>query len=439
MSYAAIVAKIQVRPHPNADKLALGLVAGHQVIVSKETQDGEVGVFFPTDGALSHEMCLNNDLYNNAARTALGLFPSEKPGFFSENRRVRAQNFRGVKSDGFWVPLSYLSWASPDSSAAACLEEGCTCHGLKEGGQFIEFNGKLICEKYYTPATRRAMASGSKAARQRREVLMFPKHTDTGQFKYQSHHIPDDAVIWITEKLHGTSGRYGHVLDELPRTWWQKLLRLPATKKKWTYLNGSRNVVLEKAKGPDFYGTTDFRYNVVNGLTLHKGEVLYFEIVGFTGPGAPIMERQDTTKLKDKAIEQQYGKTMTYSYGCADGEHKLYVYKIVQMNEDGHGVELSYPQMVQRAGELGLNTAPLLAGPIIAPSAWQEPTFVDLVNMHTAGRSTLDSSHLREGCVVRVESPTTGVIHLKEKSFEFKVLEGIVKDRDTYVDLEEAA
>lgn len=229
-AYTAIVTSIRVRPHPNADRLQLGTVLGNQVVVGLETQDGTLGVFFPTDGQLSHEFCLCNGLYNNSALRQLDLPESTSPGFFDANRRVRAQRFRQERSDGIWMPLTCLAWA------------GDGIHKLKEGDTFTEFGGHLICQKYFTPATMRAVG-GNKL--QRRDSKCFPKHDDTKQFRFVADDIPDDAVVYITEKLHGTSGRYGRVWDELPQAWWERLLHLNQ-KHGWRYLIGSKNVIVNR-------------------------------------------------------------------------------------------------------------------------------------------------------------------------------------------------
>ena len=42
MPYAAIVTRIKTKPHPNADKLLLGEVHGHQVVVGLDTEDNEL-------------------------------------------------------------------------------------------------------------------------------------------------------------------------------------------------------------------------------------------------------------------------------------------------------------------------------------------------------------------------------------------------------------
>jgi hypothetical protein len=52
------------------------------------------------------------------------------------------------------------------------------------------------------------------------------------------------------------------------------------------------------------------------------------------------------------------------------------------------------------------------------------------------GPSFLDPSHIKEGVVLRIESDQ-GIQFLKHKSHIFKVLEGISKDDDQAVDIEE--
>ena len=429
MSYKALVAPIAVRPHPNADRLQLGTVAGHQVVVGLDVHDGQLGVFFPTDGQLSHEMCLANALYSFSAYEKLGQvspYPQEKCGFFSANRRVRAQKFRGEKSDGFWCELEKLSWTGYDITQ------------LKAGDQFTELNGQLVCNKYYTPATLRAMASG----RAKKEIdAIFPKHADTEQFRYALGSIPVESIIWITEKLHGTSGRYGHVVESFAPSFFSKVRSwvagLAPQTTRWTHLNGSRNVTLEKTTGAGFYGTNEFRYRMTEGLQLQKGEVLYFEIVGWVNDTMPIMQAQPIDRKQYKDVAKQFGDQMLYSYGCAQGECRKYVYRITRLNEDGFETELPWPVVGQRCKELGLDVVPQLHKPILYNG--DTDALRELVEELTVGTSTLDARHIREGIVLRVETPDGQTRFLKNKSWLFGVLEGYIKDSDTAVDIEEAA
>lgn len=438
MSYAAIVSKISVRPHPNADKIALGTVAGgNQVVIGKDTPDGALGVFFPTDGQLSHEMCLQNGLYTEAAcvRLSLPVHDGQQYGFFDHKRRVRSQKFRGERSDGFWVPMSFLEWTG-----------GTDVSYLQEGMTFTELGGFPICNKYFTPATLRAMKGGT--PRTRKEVLAFPKHIDTEQFRYLDF-VPGDAIVYVTEKLHGTSGRYGLVRDEEPlpwyaRTWnaWMGSTNLhfgtnfPLFQSHhYQYLNGSKNVILGRTAGMGYYGTDEFRETAVSKIHLAKDEVIYYELVGWVDADRPIMPSTEAPKSLPE-IKKQFGDLVHYHYGCPPGTTKLFVYRITRTNEDGQQVDLSWLQVKGRCKELGLEHVPEIEL-LIGRSSLDLDTLKASVEAHTNGESVFPNQ-FREGVVVRIES-STGFRYLKNKSFAFGVMEGYLKEDEAYTDTEETA
>lgn len=209
----------------------------------------------------------------------------------------------------------------------------------------------------------RAINEAARKGKKKGRDACFPLHPETPQFRYFTGNLPADSVIYISEKAHGTSGRRIHALETLEPTWWQRLLRRPATQR-WVYLDGSRRVTLDDTPGKQgYYGTNEFRHNVSRNITLHKGEAIYFEIVGYVSPGQLIMQAQE---LKDKNLVKQFKtNAMTYTYGCVDGEQKLFVYRITRLNVDGIETELSWPAVVGRCNELGLQTTPLLHDPII--------------------------------------------------------------------------
>lgn len=428
MSYQAIVARIHTRPLPGADRLVIGTCGNYQVIVGIDTKDGELGVFFESDGQLSEEFATQNDLVRrkNDDGSAAG-------GMFEPNRRVKAIKLRGAKSEGFWCPLDKVAYT------------GVSLASLTEGTQFDALNGRAICNKYFTPATQR---SGKARYKVQRDNVMFHKHIDTGLFKREAALIPAGSQIWITEKLHGTSQRVGRVLDEQPiqRSWFGALVgRLfgwPTTRKDWTQLIGTRNVILEHKEGGTFYGDEAFRYTVSEGVALHKGEVIYGEVVGYTHNGNPIMSTQDTSGLKDKQITAAFGKTMTYSYGCHVGQCAFYVYRITHVNEDGQSVELSWQQVKKRSREFGLNVVPELATLTLDDRDRDGLAKQVAVLTETADGvpypSLLDARHIREGVVVRYESEH-GTGWMKNKAFSFGVMEGYLKDNAEFVDTEEAA
>lgn len=414
MSYTAFITRVAVRAHPNADKLALGTCMGSQVIVGKDTPDGALGIFFPEGGQLSERMATENRLLK------------EQGGYLDTNRRIKALRLRGEKSEGLWLPLGSLTWASP------YVAEGL----FKENEALTGLAGQEICCRYETPAQKQFRATqGKKFKLVRGETRYFRKVGETPQLRHALGDIPADgeAIVYVTEKLHGTSGRYGRVLEPQPQPWWAKLLRRPE-RAEYQYLNGSRNVILEHRADDSsaYYGSDQFRFDAVAGINLHKGETIFFELVGDIRPGTPIMPAHP---VKDIALRNQYGEKMRYRYGTEEGTFALYVYRIQRTNEDGVTTELSWAQMVGRCQELGLKTVPLL----LRPQRLDDTTQLTLASVgQLEGASSLDPTHIREGVVYRIEHPT-GIRFVKDKSFTFKVLEGIIREDENYLDLEEAA
>jgi hypothetical protein len=430
MSYNAIVTRIHTKPLPGADRIQLGSCQGYQVIVNKDVQDGQLGVFFDAGGQLSLEFALKNDL--------LRKLPDGTPGkgYFEENRRIRSIRLLEQVSNGFWCPLDHLAYT------------GVNLDSLVEGTKFDELNGHAICNKYFTPETLRTQQANQKKVR--KSNIMFAKHIDTAPFKSEIGSIPEGAIIYITEKLHGTSFRYGHVREEKPivytgiKKWLSKWLNLPVFSSEWIYLNGSRNVVLEtRAEGAEgYYGKEEFRFAATRNIALRKGEVIYGELVGYTETGATIMSVHNTAVLKDPKVTKQFGDEITYRYGAADGAFKTFIYRITQVNDDGHVVELSWPQVVARCFELGLTPVPLIERFIYDGDQKALLRKVGLLTDGASGSeaipSRLDPTHIQEGVVLRFESEY-GTDWLKSKSWVFYTLEGFEREKDTYVDTEEVS
>lgn len=407
--YQAIIARIKTRPHPNADRIQLADVCGTTVVVGLNHQDNELGVYFPSDGVLSHEFCLANNLYNKSARQKLGLGdgPIE---FFDHHRRVRTQGFRGQKSDGFWLPLSSLN---------------CDPATLSEGFMFDTLNGHQLCEKW---TTRKPGASNTPANPRKRELLSFPKHVDTEQWDYYWKDIPDGSILTITEKIHGTSHRVGLVKTE--KKWWQFWRPAHQT------VHGSRNVVLTQHSGrTSFYGSDEFRYKAVGDPPLRQGEVVYGELVGFVAASSSIMPAHTCDAKELPSVFNRFGSHVQYSYGQADGHAEFVVYRIVQFNEAGEGTELSHGQVVRRAGQLGFRTVPVHQTIIHEGASSDQLVNILVGEIYTS--SLLAPNQMAEGVVIRVDTPDGHTSFLKKKSYAFRLLEGIIKSNDEYVDIEE--
>ena len=272
---------------------------------------------------------------------------------------------------------------------------------------------------------------------------MFRKHVDTENIKKSIGEIPAGALLHLTEKIHGTSSRSALVLETIPVTtnkvkaFLLKLLKQPLEKKEWQVLVGSRNVLLGHIDDSRFESSEGFRYKAAKDIPYRKGEVVYGELVGWSGPNKTIMGKQDTTKLKDKDLLKRFGPEMVYSYGAVPGECKLFVYRITQVNEDGYVTELSWFEVQRRAKELGLETVPHIASYMYYGNAEALlETLEGMVNKMPYPTSLLDSKHISEGVVIRAESEH-GTSWFKFKGHTFLMLEGIEKENVDSVDLEE--
>jgi hypothetical protein len=421
MSYFAIVAPITVWKHPNADKLQLGKICDCQVVTGLDVKSGDIMLFFPVDGQISEQFAKANDLIRRKDENG-----NNVGGMFDENRKVRCQKLRGEKSEGFAIPLTSLSFAGDISQ-------------LKVGDQFDTFNGVAICNKYETPATKRAQANQQRKIRKYNK--MFPQHIDTKQFKYFSDKIKAGSVLQLTWKLHGTSGRFAYVEEPIEYKGIKKLINkiLPLKQHNWTEISGTRRVVLDLQPSVTEYYGGDFRERSVSSLRgkLNKNECIYFEVVGYSDLGAPIMPPVSTSKLQDKTIEKQFGKTMTYKYGCADGEHKIFVYRITHVNEDGVQIDLDWESVKKRCATLGVEHVPEVMPAFIYDGDVDKlkKLVEDLIVVRP---SVLDQTHIEEGLVIRA-GDSMDIELYKAKNFEFLVLEGVAKDNSEYVDMEEAS
>ena len=442
-----------VRKHPNADKLVLATCFVNTVCVNKDMyHEGEIGVYFPVDLQLSMEFCQKNGLlavYENGVNVSGGYMDPAK-------RNVKAIKLRGEQSDGLFLPLKCLEYTGVDMDS------------LNVGDTITTVNGHEICRKYIPRGKHHATVAGGAGKRAKRKAKrsiapVFYEHIDTEQLAYNLHMFKPGDLIEITRKLHGTSARTSHtkVFQDMKRTIWDKLFRREGTPVyDWGYVSGTRRTVLDTFEG-GFYGSNEFRkpyHDFFEGKLL-KGETVYYEIVGFTHDGGPIMGVCDNKKLKDKEFVKKYGEKTVFSYGCAprpevtfgpDGmiekpQSDIYVYRMTMTNEDGEVVEYTPDQMRHRCMYMGVKTVPVHWYGFIPenPGSYDDPTIsagewiLKKAEQFYDGEEPIDPTHIREGVVVRVINRPTFTAY-KHKNFQFKVLEGIIKETAEVPDLEEA-
>lgn len=424
MSYKLIIGKIEsLSQIEGADRIQRAVVYGNEVVIGLEYKLDQIVCFAPVDGIFEDEFCSKNNLYpvfdENGKKIG--------GGFFEKSRaRVRAQKFKGVKSNGFAFPISYLEYTGYDLTK------------LKVGERFDELNGRKICSKYISLSTQKAGAK-NKSGKKKILTYCFPEHIETEQFKFNANLIKKGDLVTISAKTHGTSGRFSFTYTETQNPVIKFLSKyLPIKTKKLEYLVGTRRVILGKQNKSSYYGNEEFRYKHLNLVKdkLFPGEIIYGEIVGYTTDGKKIMSDHETKETKDKEFIKKYGQTIQYTYGCMPGECEFYVYRIQKIDENGNSIDLTWPQVKNRCGQLGLKHVIEIESFIYDGNIRD---LQELVNKYTDGPDLIDPNIHREGVVIRIDNVDNIPLFLKNKSWFFGVMEGYIKNREDYVDMEESS
>lgn len=451
MAYCGYITRLKnVRKHSNADRLQIGECFGNSVVVSLDYTENQLGVYFPSDGQLSLEFCVANDLLRRKDENG-----NPAGGYMDERRRVTAIKLRGEKSDGLFLPLTSLANFT-------------TISDLKEGDTITILNGVEICKKYI-PKRKEGSWHGGGSKGHKTKVNFAPtfaQHVDTEQLAYHLNDFRAGDVVELTLKLHGTSARTGYLplIRNKKRTLWQKIMRKPAnTYTEYGYVTGTRRVVLDDKHDGGFYDDNQFRLEMAKKFEgkLHKGETVYYEIVGFVDEFTPIMASCDNKKIKDKEFVKQYGDTTVFSYGCdrvGGWEEKrvsgapdvldfdlifppkceVYVYRMTMSNDEGDVVEMSPEQMRLRCDQMGVKYVPVFEKFMIpdmgvdvdkdgtADTHVMTPGEYVLrkVEQYFDGPDPIGKTHIREGVVARIVNRPTICLY-KHKNHTFKMLSGI--------------
>ena len=461
--YKAYITTLKnVRPHPNADRMLLADCFGNTVCVGLEAKENDVVIYFPVDGELSKEYAEINDLVRikNEDGTYSGGYLDPK------KRNIKAIKLRGEKSDGLVMPLESLSSFGDVST-------------LQVGDTIDVFNGYEICKKYIPKVKEKRSFSGGNKTRKRKVPIapLFAEHADTEQLAYNLDAFKAGDEVEITLKMHGTSQRTGYLpvfkgyvgspfflflykhFDRFAEMAEKHLIPIYD----WGYVSGTRRTVLNDFEG-GFYGSDKFREPHAKSFEgkLWKGEEVFYEVVGFTDTGIPIMPQVSNKKTNDKEFIKQYGETTTFSYGCDCAEQAwredrgqdpdkpqsdIYIYRMTMTNEDGEVVEYTPDFMRYRCEQMGVKTVPVLwKGTIpkyvdddaskdigFTAGSWIE----EIAEKYYDGPDPIGKTHVREGVVCRILNRPKFTAY-KHKNFSFKVIEGIAKNDAEMPDIEEA-
>ncbi len=416
MAYTAYVSTLShVEKDPNSDRLYTARVLDEGVLVGDSSYNGQRVVYFPSDGQIcDYDFALAFGLLRKDAEG------NPAGGYLENSRHVRAVKLRGLRSEGIVVPLDRFA-------AFYKLTEA----DFKDGEAIDKIGDTLICRKYI-PNNRIRKQSGPALKKSvKPQYPEFQQHCETSQLRFCRGIFHEGDRCTISLKMHGTSQRSMDTYREFPRGFWRRLLRLPPKTERVCAL-GTRRTIIDVAKGDKdgSYGSNEFRLKHHKALqaALRPGMEVFYEVVGWVNESTPIMPMANNKKLNDKQFLKRYGPTTTFTYGCEPGESAMYIYRITE-----HDREYSSREIAGWCHLHGFNYVPQL-------ETFEYTTWEDLmarVENWESGPDLVDSSHIREGVVIRIENRLKFTV-CKSKGMDFKILEGICKANSDAPDIEEA-
>jgi len=417
-NYCATLVEIkQLIPLDNCDNVCHTLIMGNKVIVGKDTQIGDIGLFFPVETQLSAEYISANNLF---IKKELNANP-EKGGYFEENRRIRCIKFRGNSSEGLFMPFESIDFIFGEDDV----------EGYKIGDEFDELKGIPICNKYISKYSKTPGEPGSKNSKQPKESKIienqFRFHQDTSQLYKNLHEIKPESLISISYKEHGTSCISSKILCKRKLNWIEKVLKklgVNINDKKYDYIYSSRKVIKNEDLNPN---ANHFYKEAIWGMAHNKlkeflqdGMSIYFEIVGYLPSGAEIQ--------KD------------FDYGCKPNEFAIKIYRITLTNYSGKVFEFSAKQVQDWCKENGLNAveelfygyAKDLSDERMTEENWRNKFLETVKSKYNEKNCHLCSKPVpEEGCVVRVEGNKFKAFKCKSirfYEFETKMLDKNIVD-----------
>ncbi|MEU4709453.1 RNA ligase family protein [Nocardia salmonicida] len=406
-NYAAVILRVShIKPIPKRDRIESIPLYGHNAVVAKGWNVGDLGVFFPAEVQLSEQYARENNMHRHGDRNA----DPGQSGYLEDSRRVKAIKLGDERSNALFMPLSSLA------------SFGVKPEDFREGDTFDTLNGQEVCRKYVVrePGTPNNQAPKDRSG-DRVDRKVFPEHIDTSNYWRSAEKVAGMGRVVVTQKLHGTSIRVGRVpvrrsLSRLERLAARFGVRVQTHEYASVY--GSRKVIKDaNTVGQNHFYAQDIwtqKGRELDGI-LPDGWIAYGELIGWTPDGAPIQKG--------------------YTYELPPRQSKIYIYRIAVVNASGVSVDLSQSAMVEFCKNHGLNYVPVLWAGNPADfrvDDWMDQNYANagFTNAVAAGNGVVD-----EGVVVRGEG--LAPVLLKAKAPQFLEHETSLLDNGTE-DLESA-
>lgn len=331
--YAAYVVKL---PNPvkleGLDNLIGYPLLGTQALAAKDTDYGELALVFTAGTQISQEFAYKNNLHRHGDRNE----DQGETGYLEDNRHVRSMKLKGHSSGALVMKLSSLSYIKKLDVSQ-----------FNEGDVFDRIGDHEICTKFISKKTRaQQVFEKNKKIWTRVDEKFLPLHFDTDSYFKNSHIIPENADVTVTQKLHGTSIRVANTIVQRKHKLIDRIAmrfgaHVAATEYDMVY--GSRRVVKD-LNNPTHIHFYDSDVWSINGAKLAglipQGYLVYGELLGWTPEGAALQSK--------------------YTYNVVHPFAELYVYRVATINPEGVVTDLTYDQIVEFCRDRGLKVVPLL-------------------------------------------------------------------------------
>ena len=188
--YNAYVVKInELHKHPNADKLQIAKVFGLSVIVGQDVHEGDIMIYFPSDGQLNKEFAEYCNLLRKKDENGNNI-----GGYMDERKcNVKAIKLRGEYSDGLLIPIHKLTeFLKLDKDY------------FEVGNVVNTVDGVEICKKYVPQRNNKTESMlKTKKKNNKDKYPLFHEHIDTKQLAYNYGELMDGDRLTVSLKLHG--------------------------------------------------------------------------------------------------------------------------------------------------------------------------------------------------------------------------------------------
>lgn len=401
--YAAYVVKL---PNPvtleGLDNLVGYPLLGTQALAAKDTEYGELALVFTAGTQISQEFAYKNNLHRHGDRNE----DQGKTGYLEDNRHLRSMKLKGHTSGALIMRLDSLSYIKKLDISQ-----------FNEGDVFDRIGDHEICTKFISKKTRaQQIFEKNNKIWTRVDEKFLPQHYDTDSYFKNSHVIPENTEVTVTQKLHGSSIRVANTIVQRSLSRKDKFAKkfgVVVQGTEYDYVYGSRRVIKDKNNPSHvhFYDTdiwTSEGEKLIGKIP--QGYLVYGELIGWTPEGAPLQSK--------------------YTYDVPHTQANLYVYRVAHINPEGVVTDLVYDQIAEFCKKRDLKVVPLLwRGKYkdFKPEDWVDYTGADGTEYETLHKYHEDGypqavplskdSPCDEGVVIRAEGLAPYTLKCKSATF----------------------